>query len=108
MSFFKSLLSSKTIVENASKGIDAAFLTNEEKTQYFLKYIESSMPMNVSRRFMAIVVTLMWALTGGIEIGLILTGSDRIEEFHNFATIYVMPSFSVLMGFYFWKRISGN
>lgn len=103
--FFKSILSNKSIVESASRGIDNVFLTDEEKTKYFLEYLTASMPMNVSRRFIAIVVTCFWLLVGVIQVTLILMGSGLVEEMHSFATVYVMPPFTLLTAFYFMKKL---
>lgn len=105
MSFFSDLFRSDKIIDNASKGIDAVWLTGEEKTQYFLEYLKASMPMNLSRRFIAIIVTFMWALVGLVELVTIFLIPDKTAEVHSFATIYVMPSFTVLVSFYFWRRL---
>lgn len=105
ISFFKSMLSNESIVEGAQKGIDAAFLTNEEKTQYFLEYLKASMPMNVARRFIALAITLFWVFVGVIQVVLILSSSPLIEEMHSFAIVYAMPPFTVLVSFYFWRRM---
>lgn len=108
MSILGDLFSKDKIIDNAAKGIDAIFLTDEEKTQYFLEYLKASMPMNVSRRIIAAAVSFMWVIVGLVELCLILIGSDKIENIHSFATVYVMPSFTVLVSFYFWRRINNK
>lgn len=111
MSWLSSLFSSKEIVKDGmdalGKGIDAAFLTKEESTGFFLKYLEISMPMNVARRALAFAITFMWVLEGIICTICILTGY-KVDDMVGFASVYVMPSFTVLVGFYFWKRIKGE
>ena len=104
MNWFKGLLSSDKIMDNASKGIDSIILTSEEKTEYFLKFIEASVPMNVARRFIAISVTLFWLLCGFLIIGLILFDAPKLKDVVEFANVYVMPPFTILVGFYFFKR----
>lgn len=101
----KSLLSSDKIIDSASKGIDAAFLTSEEKTEYFLKFIEASMPMNIARRFIAMAVTIFWLFCGFLVVALILLDSSKLKEIVEFASVYVMPPFTVLVSFYFFKRL---
>ena len=105
MGFFSSLLTNDGIVDGAKKGIDAAFLTDEERTQYFLKYIEASMPMNVARRFIAIVVTLVWALGFFLCVSLMLLESSLFKDMADFVTLYVAPTFGGMTAFYFWRRI---
>jgi len=112
ISFFKSLLSSPKIIDAGIKAADAVFYTPEEKErdsqanqELMLKFIEASMPMNVARRFIAIAVTVMWVVCGLTEGVMILLESEKIAEFHAFTTVYVMPPFTITIGFYFWKRM---
>ena len=105
INWLKGLLSSDKIVDSGIKAIDSAILTSEEKTEYFLKFIEASIPMNVARRFIAISVTVFWLLCGLLIIGLILTDADKLPDIVSFANVYVMPPFTVLVSFYFFKRL---
>ena len=103
--FFKGLLSSEKIVDNISSGLDKAILTGEEKKDYLLKFIELSMPMNVARRFIALSVCMLWVFCGVLSMILIVVGSDKLEQLISFGATYIMPPFTVLVSFYFWKRI---
>lgn len=105
MGFLSSILSTPEIVKTGTKAIDAAFLTEEEKTEYFLKFVEASLPMNVSRRIIAVGVTALWAIAGIITIGAILVGSPKVEALIGFLNVYVMPPFTVLTSWYFWRRL---
>ena len=65
---FGSPESMKKIVDGTVDGIDAMFYTDEERAEtktarleWLLKWLQSTQPQNVSRRFIAIVVTLLWA-----------------------------------------------
>lgn len=111
--FFKGMLSSDKIVDAGVKAGDAIWYTKEEKAQdamkhkeLMIRYIEASMPMNVSRRFIAIAVTCAWLFCGLIELILILLHSYKVESIHAFNTIYVMPPFTVVVSFYFFKRMA--
>ena len=56
------------VVDGAIHGLDKLFYTDEEKAEsakdvreWFLRYLQATNPQNISRRFIAIVVTLLWA-----------------------------------------------
>lgn len=100
------LFSNSKIVDTGLKAVDSVFLTNEEKTEYFLKFVEASLPMNVSRRIIAAGVTTLWLIGGIIGITAILTGHPKTPELMSFLNVYVMPSSTVLTSFYFWKRMA--
>lgn len=104
-SFFKNLLSNDKIVDAGKKAIDSFVFTDQEKSNAMLEFIRASMPMNVSRRFIAMSVTVFWLICGSIELGLILMASYKVEAVHAFNTVYVMPPFTVVVAFYFFKRM---
>jgi hypothetical protein len=104
ITFFKGLLSSNKIVDNISTGLDKVTLTAQERTEHFLKYLELSMPMNISRRFIAMSVCINWTLYLWLVVFLMMTGNDKLEAIVSFGTVYIMPPFTVITGFYFWKR----
>ena len=67
-SIFGSSDNTKTVVDGAVNGLDKMFYTDEERAEtagemrkWFITYLNASNPQNVSRRFIAIVVTLLWA-----------------------------------------------
>lgn len=45
-------------MEKASKGIDKVFFTNEEKADYWLKFLKAYEPFKLSQRFLMFIVTL--------------------------------------------------
>lgn len=104
-SFFKNLLSGDKIIDAGTKAADAIWFTDEEKASTMIEFVKASMPMNVARRFIAITVTIYWLICGSIELGLILMASYKVEAVHAFNTIYVMPPFTVVVAFYFFKRM---
>lgn len=105
---FGSSKNTETIVDGAVKGLDKMFYTKEEKaeasqkmSEWFLRYLEATQPQNVSRRFIAIVVVLLWAL-------LIVTGivfqpfrPDFSKFIFEVLAEIVMNPFMIIMGFYF-------
>jgi hypothetical protein len=104
--FFKGLLGSKSIVEAGIAGIDKAILTEEEQRDLQLKFIEATLPMNVARRFIAIAITVMWVVAGLWIMVLLTQESALIVTAKEFATYYIVPSFVVLVSFYFYKKIA--
>lgn len=107
-SFFKNLLSGGKIVDAGVKAVDSMVFTNQEQAGMMIEFIKASMPMNVARRFIAITVTIYWAFCGSIELCLILMASYKVEAVHAFNTIYVMPPFTVVVAFYFFKRMNNK
>jgi len=119
MGFFSSLLISEEIIKTASSGIydgvDKAFYTKEEQTEddikrldAYLKYIDSSKPQNLARRWISLVVTIVWAITVlvGFIVGLIFA-DDKTAFILDFIPIMVVPPFVTIIGFYFGKQLLG-
>lgn len=108
MGWMKSLFSSPEIVKDGlsaiTSGVDKAILTKEESTEYFLKYLEATIPMNRSRRILAFGVTFVWVL--GFFLGAVCLLTDyKVQEVTQFLSVYVMPSFTILTTWYFWRRM---
>lgn len=103
---FSWLLGNDNLIDKASKAIDASILTDEEKMQYFIEYQKSTLPQNVARRVLAIMIV-------GVFLFLVLfsVGLYKIDiEYSSFVfkmvnDVLAMPT-SVIIGFYFLKRFS--
>ena len=101
------------LVDGAVSGIDKLFYTSEEKAEnaakvgeWFIRYLEASQPQNLARRFIAIVVTLLWAVLviAGIAIRWIsYEASDFI--FSVLKEIVAVP-FAGIMAFYFVTHLA--
>jgi len=109
---FGSSKNTETIVDNAVAGIDKMFYTAEEKaeagqkmSEWFLKYLAATQPQNLARRFIAIVVVLMWALL--VLAGVIAYPLDKpLSEFiFRVLADVVMNPFLIIMGFYFAAHV---
>lgn len=116
---FGSSKNTETVVDGAVKGIDKLFYTDEEKaeasqkmSEWFLRYLEATQPQNISRRFIAIVVVLLWAvlilvgmISRAVEQWLEVTVVEGSQHFSAFTfqvlTDVVMNPFMIIMGFYF-------
>lgn len=120
MSIFSSLFSSKTIIETAAKGayngIDMAIFTDEEKSiaqqkvnDWLLDYHKATAPQNLSRRYIAVIVTLLWAFLIMVTVVLKIVGLHTPAQlvFDLLKDVVVQP-FSIIIGFYFLAQIAGK
>jgi hypothetical protein len=129
--FLSGLLSSDKIIDAGIAGADKLIFTSEEKADVQaaadalrLKFVEASLPMEVSRRFISVVVTVLWAINGAMVMALsgLVLGVDvycqstdmaagicsaeiKINDLVEFGLWYVMPPFTTITGFYFWKKV---
>jgi len=88
-------------------------ITNQKGMDLFIKYQEATLPQNVSRRAIAIVVVVLWAFIVLLTVFVTLIG--MIGEFENFASagtyLYAFLKdvinipFSLIVGFYLLKRM---
>ncbi|MCW7556499.1 hypothetical protein NX722_28455 [Endozoicomonas gorgoniicola] len=66
MSFIGRLFGSdkaiSTTADGIYKGIDAAFFTNEEKSQHFLKLLKAYEPFKLAQRLLALIVGIPYVL----------------------------------------------
>ena len=92
-------------------GIDKAWFTDQEKSDYLLKYLAATQPQNMARRLIAFIVVFLWALLVLIAViaqPFMPEWSDKI--FYILEDVVNMP-FSIIIGFYFaahlarsWKK----
>ena len=105
---FGSSKNTETVVDGAVKGLDKMFFTQEERSEanqklseWYLKYLEATQPQGLARRFIAVVVVLLWCaliISGVVVRWWSYEASDFI--FKVLAEI-VMTPFSIILGFYF-------
>lgn len=99
----------RKVADVVVKGVDAAWFTKEEQSEWFLRYLEATQPQNLSRRIIAISVTGVWVLSALTLLLLTLAGLAPIAEaVFAFMNTIVNPVFYVVIGFYFAKRIADN
>ena len=102
-----------TIVDGAVKGLDAIFFTKEEKSQanqkladWYLKYLSATQPQNLARRWIAIIIVILWAFLILLGIGFKILGANDIATFvfETLNTLVHQP-FMLIMGFYFLTHV---
>ena len=109
---FKSILNTPTeaskVADAVIKGTDAAWFTKEEQSEWFLRYLESTQPMNLSRRIIAIAATGIWSISAIVLLVLILGATDTSKAVFDFMSSVVNPVFMLIIGFYFAKNIASS
>ncbi len=87
-------------------GIDKAWFTNEEKSDFFLKYLAATQPQNMARRFIALIVVLLWGFL--VLVGVAAYSLDSGFSMFVFDTLKdtVNTPFSIIIGFYFAAHLA--
>ena len=110
---FGSSKNTETIVNGAVSGLDKMFFTAEEKSEanaklgeWYLKYLEATQPQNLARRFIALVVVILWAVL--ILAGVVVYKLDTGYSMFVFDTLrdVVNAPFSIIIGFYFAAHLA--
>lgn len=99
-----------TVINDVSSGIDKLVYTDQEKSEagmkgfeLLIKYQEATLPQNVARRQLALIMLVWWLLIGTlVVIGIVLHTSWKAELFDFFKSI--SPYIGAVWGFYFVKR----
>ena len=93
------------VADAVIKGADAAWFTEEEQSEWFLRYLEATQPQNLSRRIIAIAVTGVWVISALVLLLVTLAGLATVAEaVLGFMTAVVNPVFYLVVGFYFAKN----
>lgn len=112
---FGSKKNTENIVSGALGGIDKLFFTKEERAEasaksgeFFLRYLEASKPQNIARRFIAVIVVLLWALL--IVFGIVIRwASYEMSDFvFKVLNDLVHQPLMLIMGFYFLAHVVRN
>ena len=109
---FGSSKNTETIVDGAVSGLDKMFFTKEEKSEanaklseWYLRYLEASQPQNLARRFIAIIVVVLWSMM--ILFGVLTWRMDSEYSVFIFDTLrdIVNAPFMIIIGFYFAAHV---
>ena len=109
---FGSSKNTETIVDGAVSGLDKMFFTAEEKSEanaklseWYLRYLEASQPQNLARRFIAIIVVVLWSMM--ILCGVLTWRMDSEYSVFIFDTLrdIVNAPFMIIIGFYFAAHV---
>ena len=107
-SLFGSPKSTGKIVDAAVRGLDAVVFTEEERSEasaklqdWYLKYLEATQPQNISRRFLAILIGLVWAFILILASLIYPIAPDYSEFLFRVLVENINAPFGVILGFYF-------
>jgi hypothetical protein len=97
-----------------ASGLDKAFFTQQESKDWTLKYLNATLPMNLSRRIIAMSITFVWVLSAllllSLTIGAGLTESlaaaKTAQAVFEFMRDVLNIPFSLVMALYFGKGIA--
>ena len=103
-SAIKSIFSTPKVVGAAIAGIDKSMWTAEERSDFFLRWIEASAPQNLARRIIAFLVTGMWVLACVVILIQLTMEVDATAEMA-FMKDTVNPPFMIIIGFYFLAHV---
>lgn len=97
------------------KAGDALFFTEEEKSvasqkklDWTLEYMKATAPQNVSRRVIAFIIVILWALLVIVAVvaGWFARGPGTYSQFvFNTLKEIVSQPFTVVIGFYFLTQL---
>ena len=111
---------SDSIIDGVKRATDMLVFTDEEKSltnqkgmELFIKYQEATLPQNVTRRMIAIVIVTLWAFIVLLTLIIALTGilfefdvfKTAGEYLFKFLVDVVNIPFGMIIGFYFLKRM---
>jgi cation transport ATPase len=102
----KWLFGNSDIVDKASKAIDASVLTDEEKMQYFIEYQKATLPQNVARRLLALMVVGLYLVFIMLCAALYKIDLEYAQFIYDLAKETLLTPVTVIIGFYFMKRFS--
>jgi cation transport ATPase len=96
------------VIDGAVAGFDKMFFTKEEKaeanqklSEWYLKYLAATESQNIARRFIAMVVVLLWALMTVFGVAVRWFNNEMSDFVFKILTEVVMTPFSIVVGFYF-------
>lgn len=117
-SIFSSPENGSEIIRGAKEGLDALVFTDQEKSEMgvdafklYLEWLKATQGHNVSRRFIAIVVVMLWAFLVLIQvffkaIEVLFDLMDGMSAFvFTVMTDQVAVPFGVVVGFYFATQL---
>lgn len=110
----------ESVIDGVKKAGDMLVFTDEEKSinnmkamELFIKLQEATLPQNVTRRHIAIVVVMLWAVflvfTLIFKLIGVFSGFDSFTQAAEFTfkmiTDNINVPFGIIIGFYYLKRI---
>ena len=99
-----------TVINDISSGVDKIVYTDQEKAEasqkgfeLFIEYQKATLPQNVARRQLALLVTAWWVLIGILYLIGRISGFEWADDVLKFDST-VTPYVGGVWAFYFIKR----
>ncbi len=120
MGFIRDLFSKKHILETATDAVvntgDMLVFTEEEKAianqkllDWKLEYQKATSPQNLSRRYIAVMISVLWCFLVALVTGLSVFGRTLEADYvFKILSEVVMQPFSIVIGFYFLSHVVGK
>lgn len=106
MGILKGMLSTPKIVQAGIDTADALAFTPEERAAFLLEYAKATAPMNLARRWIAFVITAMWAFCCLLALAFLLSDADDLfRKVSVFMVDNINTPFSIVMAFYFLAHV---
>jgi hypothetical protein len=84
MSFWTGLFGGTAFVDIASKGVDAAFFTPEERARHYIEVLKHIEPFKIAQRWLMLIVvvpyTLVWVICAAVIVCAIFVEPDRADQ----------------------------
>ena len=120
MGFIRDLFSKKHILETATDAVvntgDMLVFTEEEKAianqkllDWKLEYQKATSPQNLSRRYIAVIISVQLCFLVALVTGLSVFGRTLEADYvFKILSEVVMQPFSIVIGFYFLSHVVGK
>ena len=87
MGIFSSIFGDDKVKDGIYNGVDKAFLTDEERTDIYLKFLKAYEPFKIIQRYLALLVGIPYVIVHLISVIFLIRGLDtmaiKIAEFNN-------------------------
>ena len=104
MNWFTKMFSAPEVITTLLAGADKVVLTKEEHLDMVHRQANVLGPQNIARRYISVIVTLLWTLLTVIMAGVILGAHTQLEAFADFYTKNCLV-FGGIMTFYFGAHV---
>lgn len=105
MKWLKALVSPSEIIDAAKATGDALVFTPEERAHFLAQYVTATMPMNIARRLIALLISALWGVFTIVAAVLLFVDADLFALWSAFMNDTVNEPMSIIMAFYFLAHV---
>jgi hypothetical protein len=109
LGFVTKMFGGGDLVKDVMGAVDDNIWSNEERADWYIKYLDSTSGQNLARRYLMFIVTAVWAFASvnlAVLLNIVLFTERTVGETKPFMEFYLMivAPFTLITGFYFAKR----